>query len=265
MAIAEIKSGDRYNRMPKEFWMDSDSDITSLPIDVSTFSKAYSISGNVYVLRSNKKWVIYQEKMSGGISSSSDQNGIYIVSFSLDKESNEIGSTLTSFNVSWTLNNTPIEQRIKIGQEAEEIIPNDIFSKTYTNQNITADTEVTLTVKGEDGTVVSRVVKIVFLSKVYWGVSSEIIFADSDILSLENSELTNKRDRTINLNAGENEKIVYAIPSFMGTPIFLVGGFEGGFTKSQTLNLSNEFEYSQDYDIWTSVNTGLGDIVIAIK
>lgn len=265
MAIAEIKSGDKYNRMPKEFWMDNDSDISSLPVNVPIFSKAYSISGNVYILGSNKKWVIYQEKTGGGISSSPNQNSIYILSFSLDKENNEIGSTLTNFNVSWTLNSTPIEQRIKIGQETEEIIPNDTFSKTYTNQNITTDTEVILTVKGEDGTVVSKVIKIVFLSKVYWGVSSEIIFADSDILSLENSELTNKRDRTISLNAGENEKIVYAVPSFMGTPIFSVGGFEGGFTKSQTLNLFNEFGYSQDYDIWTSVNMGLGNIVVIIR
>lgn len=57
MAIAEIKSGDKYNRMPKEFWMDDDSEKDSLPIDAPTFSLAISKQGSVFVLGSDKIWV----------------------------------------------------------------------------------------------------------------------------------------------------------------------------------------------------------------
>lgn len=59
MAIKEVKSGDRYNTMPKEFWMDSDEDVINLPIDAPVFSLAVSTSGNVYVLGSDQKWKIF--------------------------------------------------------------------------------------------------------------------------------------------------------------------------------------------------------------
>lgn len=59
MAIVEVKSGDKYNTIPKEFWMDTDADKDSLPTDVADFSIAISKTGNVYILGSDKRWDLF--------------------------------------------------------------------------------------------------------------------------------------------------------------------------------------------------------------
>ena len=54
--IQEVKSGDKFNSLPKEFWMDDDSEKSLLPTDAPIFSIAISKCGNIYILGSDKKW-----------------------------------------------------------------------------------------------------------------------------------------------------------------------------------------------------------------
>ena len=71
--------------------------------------------------------------------------------------------------------------------------------------------------------------------------------------------------KDLEVNAGAGEKIVYAIPTSFGTPTFNVGGFDGGFTKAQTLEFTNASGYKQSYDVWMSVNAGLGSTAVTVK
>ena len=58
---------------------------------------------------------------------------------------------------------------------------------------------------------------------------------------------------------------MYAIPSSFGTPTFNVGGFDGGFKKLETLSFTNASGHTQNYDIWVSVNAGLGSTAVTVK
>lgn len=190
---------------------------------------------------------------------------ISVDSMSATNSSNEIGATVTATTVNWTLNKTPKTQKIKFGSEQEETIGNDIRSKAYTGKTVTANTTITLTATDERDASVSKSVTISFQPKVYWGVSNKTSLATADILALANSALASSRGRTFSVNAGAGEYIYYAIPSSFGTPTFNVGGFDGGFVKVGTVSHKNASGYTQNYDVWKSVNAALGQTSVTVK
>jgi len=127
------------------------------------------------------------------------------------------------------------------------------------------NTNIVLTVTDERDAVVSRTVGITFQPKVYWGKTNKEQLENADILALEGSSLAGGRGRTFTVNAGEGEKIVYAFPTSFGTPTFNVGRFDGGFKKARTLEFTNASGYKQSYDVWMSVNAGLGSTAVTVK
>lgn len=77
--------------------------------------------------------------------------------------------------------------------------------------------------------------------------------------------LSNNIKRIINVTATSNEYIYYAFPTRLGTPVFKVGGFEGGFNKVSTIYFTNSYNYVEKYDIYKSTNAGLGNTTVDIS
>ena len=190
---------------------------------------------------------------------------IAINSLSATNSSNEMGATVTDTDVSWTLNKEPKTQKIKFSSEAEEELETEARSKSYTGKSVTSNAIIKLTVTDERDASVSKQITISFQPKVYWGKTAKDTLVDADVLALEGSALASSRGRSFTVNAGAGEKIVYAIPSSFGTPVFNVGGFDGGFKKVQTLDFTNASGHKQNYDIWMSVNAGLGETAVTVK
>lgn len=191
---------------------------------------------------------------------------ISIDSITASHSSNEIGVTVTETTVSWTLNKAPKSLKIKFGNEAEEELETSAKSKTYTGKSITGNTIIKLTATDERDAVVTKSVTIGFQPKVYWGVAdNKEIYSSEDILALEGNALASGRNRTFTVNAGAGKHILYVIPSAFGTPIFNVGGFDGGFTKIGTVSHQNEQGYTQGYDIWRSVQPNLGQTTVKVS
>lgn len=190
---------------------------------------------------------------------------IAVNSMSATNAGNEIGATVTNTTVNWTLNKTPKTLKIKFGSEAEESLEVSATSKSYTGKTITANTTITLTATDERDAAVTRSVTIGFQPKVYWGVSNKSSLESDDILALAGSALAGSRARTFSVNAGDGEYIYYAIPTSFGTPTFNVGGFDGGFTKAGTISHQNASGYTQNYDVWKSVNPSLGQTSVTVK
>ena len=190
---------------------------------------------------------------------------IAINTLTATNSSNEIGATVTASDIAWTLNKEAKTQKIKFGSEAEEVLDKALRKKSYTGKTIKANTNIVLTVTDERDAIVSRTASITFQPKVYWGKSNKAQLENADILALEGSALASGRGRTFTVNAGAGEKIVYVIPTSFGTPTFNVGGFDGGFTKVQTLEFTNASGYKQSYDVWMSVNAGLGSTAVTVK
>ena len=191
---------------------------------------------------------------------------IAFISASATNSSNEIGSTVRETVVTWSLNKEPENLTIKFGSEAAESLDKSARSKSYSGKTITSNTNIVITATDERGAQASRTVSITFQPRAYWGVAQDKeSYENADILALSGSALTSTRARTINVNAGEGEHIIYAIPSSFGTPTFRINGFEGGFVKVGTIDFTNASGYSQNYDIYKSVNPNLGSTQVVVS
>lgn len=191
---------------------------------------------------------------------------IAFASASATNATNEIGSTVTETVITWSFNKEPKTQTIKFGSEVAEVLDKSIRSKTYSGKTITSNTSIVITATDERNAQASRTLNITFQPRAYWGVAqNKEIYDSADILALSESALTSTRTRNINVNAGEGEHIIYAIPSNFGTPTFKINGFEGGFVKVGTINFTNASGYSQNYDVYKSVNPDLGSTQVVVS
>ena len=187
-------------------------------------------------------------------------------SASINKATNEIGSTVTDVTANWKLNKTPKTLKIQFGSESQETLGNAVTTKSYTGKSVKANTNIVITATDDRNATATKSLTIAFQPKVYWGVAdNKSSYSSADILGLSNSALATSRQRTINVNATSGKHIIYAIPSTFGTPVFNVGGFDGGFTKVGTVSHTNASGYTQNYDVWKSVNAGLGNVNVLIK
>lgn len=191
---------------------------------------------------------------------------IAFVSASATNSSNEIGSTVKDTVVTWSLNKEPESLTIKFGSEPVEDLDRSVRSKSYSGKTITSNTNIVISAMDERDAKAVRTVSITFQPRAYWGVvPNKESYENADILGLSGNALTSSRARTINVNAGADEYILYAIPSSFGTPTFRINGFEGGFVKVETINFTNASGYSQNYDIYKSVNPNLGNTQVVIS
>ena len=104
-----------------------------------------------------------------------------------------------------------------------------------------------------------------FAYRAYWGTSTAATLDTAGVLGLASSALTTSRARSITVTAGAGQYIYYAIPASFGTPKFVVGGFEGGFSKVATIDHTNASGATASYDIWRSDAVGLGDTTAVIS
>jgi hypothetical protein len=58
---------------------------------------------------------------------------------------------------------------------------------------------------------------------------------------------------------------VFALPTSYGTPLFNVGGFDGGFNLIKTFNFTNYSGHTESYDVWISDNIGLGTTTVKVS
>ena len=102
---------------------------------------------------------------------------------------------------------------------------------------------------------------------MYHGIGDDLeidSITNQFILSLAKT-LQSSKAKTFTVNAGEGKHIYYVIPSRYGTPVFKVGGFEGGFDKLGTFSFTNASGYTEDYDIYKSSNSNLGNTTVVVS
>lgn len=161
----------------------------------------------------------------------------------------EMGSSQT-INLTWTLNKQATSQNIN----GAPVTGN---SKQYTG--VTTSTTYTLNVS--DGqTSASKSVSVSFANRIYYGAATDL----TTVTALT-SLLSNNPERTITVDAGTGEYIVYAIPARLGDVTFFVSGFEGGFEDPVEQTLTNASGYQETYKVYRSTRAGLGETTISIE
>ena len=175
---------------------------------------------------------------------------------SLSKSTAELGEVVSGLVVTWSYNKDIVSQKFND-------VEIDIADRTYTEtEDIASDT--TYKVEGNDGkrnVVKSATIK--FLNGKYYGVAEEGVY-DNDFIKSLTKVLTENKNGNFTVNCGENEFIYFCIPTRFGTPRFSVGGFEGGFFKVDTIEFTNNFGYSENYDIYRSDNSSLGNTTVNV-
>ena len=173
----------------------------------------------------------------------------------------EKGQAVADVNLSWILNKTPISQTLDQG--IGTILPG-ITNHDIIGANLVADITYTITV--DDGTSVAQnSTSFRFLNRVHWGIGAPDQTSDSFILNLANSVLTNQRQRTINFNIGAGQRGYYVLPLSFGIPVFVVGGFEGGFELVGQVSHINLYGHTEFYNIYQTEQENLGDTTVVVQ
>ncbi len=169
----------------------------------------------------------------------------------------EIGSTIDKLTFSWAFNKTP--KTVTFNNEA---IDNTLTSKELTGLALKTNKSYTLVAEDNKGSSASKTVSVSFLHGVYYG-AAESITESGQIISLVR-KLQAGRNITFEVGAGVNDYIWYCLPTSYGTPSFNVGGFDGGFTKTGSVNVTNASGFIDSYDIWRSDNANLGTTKVTV-
>lgn len=186
---------------------------------------------------------------------------ITINSFTNDKNTLEIGTKVTEITLNWTLSKNPKTMTI----DSESITPVSTRTKTYSGQNITTNKTYTLKVTDEKDATATKTTSISFVNGVYWGAKAAPSNYDSAFILGLSKALQGSKGKTFTVDAAAGQHIFYAVQSRYGTCTFNVGGFDGGFTKVATIEFTNSSGYTESYDIYKSVNAGLGNTTVTVK
>jgi hypothetical protein len=103
------------------------------------------------------------------------------------------------------------------------------------------------------------------IDPIYYGVSTkDDTYLESDVEGLATNVVSNTKGRTIVVTATGTNHIIYALPTRLGTVTFVVGGFEGGFEAPETVSVTNVNGFTEDYYVYRSTNSGLGETTVVI-
>lgn len=209
----------------------------------------------------NANDIAYGDTTVGAVLEDLQYVKIAISGFKTNVATQEKGATVTDVTLSWTLNKTPKAQTL----DGVTLAVSD-RSKAFTEQTITSNKTFTLVATDNRDAQATAKAQIVFLNGVYYGkgtVGADGV--DKAFVAGLTKVLAEKRDRTFKVNAGEGEYIYYALPASMGTPVFVSGGFEGGFELIKTFDYENPSGYTESYNVYRSDNHSLGDTTVVVS
>lgn len=190
-----------------------------------------------------------------------------ITAFTNNKNTVEIGTTVTSTVLNWTVLGTPTSQSLDEGIGS---ISASALTYTDTTSYSTAKT-YTLTATNSAGTDTADTT-VNFRSKRYWGYSASAgPLNDAQIIALADgsdattgSEFETDRLQTRNNMTPSAEYIYFAYPASWGTATFFVNNFQNNAWHLDVQNHVNASGGNVSFNVYHSNNllTGTYDIVI---
>ena len=172
--------------------------------------------------------------------------------------------------ISWTVNGTAYSNTVEVsenragsyiygewsgnGRKANEPIPTD-SSTFYLNAR-----------SGAMGETLGAIARLIFCDKIHYGVAASGSLTDSFLLStLTSHVLSETKAITFSVSSGANDYIWVALPTSYGSPRFVAGGFEGGFTSQGSFAHTNNLSYTTNYTLWRSDNKNLGNVTVVVS
>lgn len=194
---------------------------------------------------------------------------IAVNSFSHNNSIQEIGSNLPSSLFSWNFSKTPSSAAI-VNQSTKQSMPVNAQAGQATmlfNTPLLSTTTFRISATDAHNKTASKDATIYFYHSKYYGVSeiSSAEYIDSAFIQKLTKQLVSGRTGKFSVNAGNGQYIYFAIPSSFGTPVFFVGGFEGGFDLIKTLEYTNPSGGKATYNVYRSTNASLGSTEVEVR
>ncbi len=226
-------------------------DIVSKDLNLAQVAKTGNYSDLIGTPDYDHDIAILKEKMD------EITNPFNISSFTISQSTAQMGSTV-SVTLQWSYSKDDISNQFLNDQALDIGVRQKIYSNITTNQNYT------IKVISSGNVTKTKSVSLRFYNGVYYGKSSSSTY-DANLIKSFTKVLSDSKARSITVNALADEYIFYCIPSRLGTPNFNVGGFDGGFSKVKTISFTNSDNYTENYDIYKSTNSNLGNTTVVIK
>jgi hypothetical protein len=145
------------------------------------------------------------------------------------------------------------------------IVANYVKNKFYNPS--TGDGYVNFTMTAIKASIITKILE----STIYWGQKNYYghmvvpgSYNPAFITSLLSDGYSLTRSMSFTVTAAANEAVYYACRTAYGTPLFYVGGFEGGFSPVDTISVTNSSGFSENYTLYKSDNLGLGSITVTV-
>lgn len=187
---------------------------------------------------------------------------IKFTSISVKPSLAEIGELVGTAEIAWALSKEPVSQTV--GGTGVDASVRSVTTQIGTDGYISKTVSFTVTATDERGATASATATLYCYNGVYWGVLEDGAELDSAAILGLTRVLRKDRTLTFTAEAGDTQRLAFALPAGYGTPVFSVGGFEGGFTKAATIDFTNASGYTGSYDVWLSDNVGLGSTTVKV-
>lgn len=174
---------------------------------------------------------------------------------------NEIGSTVTSVNLAWSLNKNPNTQSL-----TDTTVGLSDRSASLTGLSITANKNYTLTVTDSRGAMSSKTTTVAFYPRKYYGVSNKTQLSNADVLALVNKPLASSTPTGLtNYDCTGGKYAWFCVPNSWADPKFYVGGLPNSDFETTTISLTNASGYTQTYKLYRTANIQTGVLSIEVK
>jgi hypothetical protein len=168
-----------------------------------------------------------------------------IKSFSNNVGTVEIGSTVSSLTLAWSLNKAMTSLSINGG--VGSVL--GLTSKSLTGLSLTDDITYSLTAADGQNTT-SAETTIAFRNKRYWGVSASESLDNAGVLGLSGSEFATDFEKSITYDATGGRYLYYAFPETFGTPSHVtVGGLAFSDFTVSILSFTNASGHTEAYNV----------------
>ena len=225
------------------FGDDSDSDLPE--VSAKDNGKMLIVENGVWKMVSSERFV---------------KNALAITSFKATPSIAEIGSTVPSVKLDWTVNMTPASVTVN-GTSVDPSLG------TYNppERNITTYKAWSLVVTDETGMTVTKPTSLTFCNRVYFGlVADGTAINEATIKALPN-ELRTDRKAKFSVTAKEGQRLTFATPSVgYGEPTFTIGKFDYKWTKVDTFKITNGSGYAENYDVWQHPQIIVGNVTVNV-
>lgn len=193
-----------------------------------------------------------------------------INSFTTPTSLYEIGTTLNSLQLNWTLNRDPDSQSITGTAIAVPpvLVPTDrsVVLSLSGLSPIAPGVGATYTLSATDGTTSpSANVNVSFLNGFYFGDALEPGLIDSAwIIANLSRTLQSGRTKEFTTNALGGQYAWFAHRAALGVASVIVGGFSGGFEPPDTVSFTNQSGFTEDYYVYRSTNFNIGPVGVEV-